>query len=119
MISNQFDDQVIEVTKGKSIVWVQGMIVVTGTGFDQLNAPYDAKVVGDYAGLTRPRCSRSPVRNESIAKRTQQKIRASLNTPCRHGGHSITPEERTYVDTEHFECPRFIPSKPEQSAVQS
>ena len=27
---------------------------VTGTGFDQLNVPYDAKVIGDYTGLTPP-----------------------------------------------------------------
>ena len=30
-----------------------------------------------------------------------------------HCGHSITPEERTHVETEHLECPkchqRFIP----------
>jgi hypothetical protein len=25
-----------------------------GNGFDQLNAPYNAKVVGDYTGLTPP-----------------------------------------------------------------
>ena len=30
------------------------MIGVTGTGFDQLNAPYDAKQIGDYTGLTNP-----------------------------------------------------------------
>src|SRR5262245_20505130 len=41
------------------------------------------------------------------------RIRASLDTPCPHCGHSITPEERTHVDTKHLECPqckkRFIP----------
>lgn len=50
------------------------------------------------------------------------KIRASLNTPCPHCGHSITPEERTHVDTEHLECPkcrkRFVPGKPEDSPAQ-
>jgi hypothetical protein len=30
------------------------MLNVTGSGFNQLNAPYDAKVVGDYFGLTPP-----------------------------------------------------------------
>lgn len=35
-----------------------------------------------------------------------EKIRASLNTPCPHCGHSITQEERTHVDTEHLECPQ-------------
>jgi len=31
------------------------------------------------------------------------KIRAYLNTTCPHCGHSITPEERTHVDTEHLQ----------------
>jgi hypothetical protein len=35
-------------------VFSQGQIGVAGTGFDELNAPYDAKVVGDYTGLTAP-----------------------------------------------------------------
>lgn len=52
-----------------------------------------------------------------------ENIRASLNTPCPRCGHSITPEERTHVDTENLECPqcrkRFVPGKPEQSAAQS
>ena len=26
-----------------------------GTGFNELSAPYDAKVVGDYTGLTAPK----------------------------------------------------------------
>jgi hypothetical protein len=30
------------------------MIGVTGKSFDQLNAPYDAKVIDDYTGLTPP-----------------------------------------------------------------
>lgn len=38
------------------------------------------------------------------------KIRASPNTHSPHCGHSITPEERTHVDTEHLrERPRFRP----------
>jgi hypothetical protein len=36
------------------IVFSQGHIQVDGAGFDQLNAPYDAKVVGDFTGLTPP-----------------------------------------------------------------
>src|SRR5215469_1187608 len=47
---------------------------------------------------------------------------SSLNTPCPHCGHSITPEERTHVDTDHLECPqckkKFIPDKPEKSPAQ-
>jgi hypothetical protein len=37
-----------------NIVFTQGEIGVAGNGFDELNAPYDAKVVGDYTGLTPP-----------------------------------------------------------------
>ena len=58
LISDQFNDQVIEVTPAGKIVFTQGAIDTTGNsdgnGFDQLNAPYDAKVVGDYTGLTPP-----------------------------------------------------------------
>lgn len=54
LISNQFDDQVIEVNHAKQIVFAQGMIGVVGSAFDQLNAPYDAKVIDDYTGLTPP-----------------------------------------------------------------
>jgi hypothetical protein len=55
LISDQFNNVVIEVDPLGNIVFTQGMIGVTGTGFNQLNAPYDAKVVGDYTGLTPPR----------------------------------------------------------------
>jgi outer membrane protein assembly factor BamB len=54
LISNQFNDQVIEVNSEGKIVFTQGQIGVAGAGFDELNAPYDAKVVGDYTGLTAP-----------------------------------------------------------------
>ena len=54
LISDQFNDQVIEVNHAGTIVFSQGKIGVTGTGFDRLNAPYDAKVIGDYTGLTPP-----------------------------------------------------------------
>jgi hypothetical protein len=54
LISDQFNDQVIEVNPKGKIVFSQGQIGVAGTGFDELNAPYDAKVVGDYTGLTAP-----------------------------------------------------------------
>jgi hypothetical protein len=46
---------VIEVDPAKNIVFVQGMIGVIGNGFNLLNGPYDAKVVGDYTGITPPR----------------------------------------------------------------
>jgi hypothetical protein len=35
-------------------VFSQGKINATGNDFNELNAPYDAKVVGDYTGLTPP-----------------------------------------------------------------
>ena len=54
LISDQFNNVVIEVDPLGNIVFTQGMIGVIGTGFNQLNAPYDAKVVGDYTGLTPP-----------------------------------------------------------------
>jgi hypothetical protein len=54
LISNQFDDQVIEVNPDKQIVFTQGVIDMAGDEFDVLNGPYDAKVVGDYTGLTPP-----------------------------------------------------------------
>jgi hypothetical protein len=54
LISDQFNMQVIEINPLKKIVFSQGQIGVSGTGFNQLNAPYDAKAVGDYTGLTPP-----------------------------------------------------------------
>lgn len=58
LISDQFNDRVIQVRKtgstGGTIVFTQGMLNNPGNGFNQLNAPYDAKVVGDYTGLTNP-----------------------------------------------------------------
>ena len=54
LISDQFNDQVIEINADKHIVFSQGKIQVDGSGFNQLNAPYDAKVIGDYTGLTPP-----------------------------------------------------------------
>jgi hypothetical protein len=54
LISDQFNDQVIEISQHKQIVFSQGTIQVDGAGFNQLNAPYDAKVIGDYTGLTPP-----------------------------------------------------------------
>jgi predicted secreted protein len=54
LISDQFNHQVIEITKAGKIVWQQGQVGVAGAGFNQLNAPYDAKVIGDYTGLTPP-----------------------------------------------------------------
>ena len=54
LISDQFNDQVIEVNHAKDIVFTQGMIGMIGTGFNQLNAPYSAYLIGDFTGLTPP-----------------------------------------------------------------
>ncbi len=54
IISDQYNMQVIEVDADQDIVWSQGTIAVSGNGFDMLNGPYDAKVIGDYTGLTPP-----------------------------------------------------------------
>ena len=57
LISDQFNNQVIEVDHNKNIVFTQGQIAgdfPPGNAFDQLNGPYDAKVVRDFTGLTRP-----------------------------------------------------------------
>jgi hypothetical protein len=54
LISDQNNMQVFEIDPSFNIVWSQGEIAVPGAGFDMLNGPYDAKVVGDYTGLTNP-----------------------------------------------------------------
>jgi hypothetical protein len=56
LISDQFNNQVIEVNheKNADIVFTHGKIGITGNGFDELNGPYDAKVIGDFTGLTPP-----------------------------------------------------------------
>jgi hypothetical protein len=56
LISDQFNDQVIEVDHQTpaNIHFTQGTINVAGTGPNELNAPYDAKVIGDFTGLTPP-----------------------------------------------------------------
>ncbi|MDP9024914.1 MAG: hypothetical protein M3N13_06065, partial [Candidatus Eremiobacteraeota bacterium] len=54
LISDQFNDQVIEVDRAKHVVFAYGKIGVAGSGFNLSNAPYDAKVIGDFTGLTQP-----------------------------------------------------------------
>jgi hypothetical protein len=54
LISDQFNMRVVEIDENENIVFTQGSIAVAGNGWDELNAPYDAKVVGDYTGLTPP-----------------------------------------------------------------
>src|SRR5882762_4134383 len=54
LISDQFNQRVIEVTPAKDVVFTQGLLNTPGNGFNRLNGPYDAKVVGDFTGLTPP-----------------------------------------------------------------
>lgn len=54
LISDQFNDRVLEVTPAGQVVFQQGAINMPGNGFNQLNVPYDAKVIGDFTGLTPP-----------------------------------------------------------------
>ncbi|WP_130619957.1 hypothetical protein [Dyella amyloliquefaciens] len=54
LISDQFNNRVIEITEAGKIVFQQGALNVPGSGFNQLNGPYDAKVIGDFTGLSPP-----------------------------------------------------------------
>jgi len=54
LISDQFNHQVLEVNSAGKVLFAQGAIGVAGDGFNQLNAPYDAKAIGDYTGITSP-----------------------------------------------------------------
>ena len=58
LISDQFNHRVIEVDSRGRIVLTFGNLNVPGYGTGNarqgLNGPYDAKVIGDYTGLTRP-----------------------------------------------------------------
>ena len=59
LISDQFNDRVIEVNQAGHVVRQDGNLNASGyspkTTNAGLYAPYDAKVVGDYTGLTPPR----------------------------------------------------------------
>jgi hypothetical protein len=54
LISDQFNHQVIEIDNAMNIVWSYGQLNMMGSMPGQLNGPYDAKVVGDFTGLTPP-----------------------------------------------------------------
>jgi hypothetical protein len=54
LISDQFNHQVISVDPSGTVLWSYGQIGVAGNGLGQLNAPYDAKAIGDYTGLPTP-----------------------------------------------------------------
>jgi hypothetical protein len=55
LISDQFNNRVIEVDHGQPATVIrQWGTFVAGFGRNAFNAPYDAKVIGDYTGLTPP-----------------------------------------------------------------
>jgi hypothetical protein len=54
LISDQLNDQVIEVNPKGELVFTYGVIQVAGDAAGELSAPYDAKVIGDYTGLSTP-----------------------------------------------------------------
>jgi hypothetical protein len=80
LISDQFNDQVILVNHAKRIVWRYGKIGVSGKTAGRLNAPYDAKVVGDYTGLTPPLAA-SPARVMRTAPSSSRESRRELHSP--------------------------------------
>jgi hypothetical protein len=47
LIRDQYNDQVFEIDRTGNIVFSDGEIGVVGQGHGQLNAPYDAKEIGD------------------------------------------------------------------------
>ncbi len=59
LISDQFNHRVVEVDRAGNIVKTFGNLNSAGYGPSNtqqgLNGPYDAKVVGDFTGLTPPR----------------------------------------------------------------
>jgi hypothetical protein len=54
LIADQLNDQVIEVNSKGQLVFAYGQTQVAGKGPNQLWAPYDAKVVGDFTGFSTP-----------------------------------------------------------------
>ena len=54
LISDQYNSQVIEINGNGDILFSYGQIGVIGNGPNQLDAPYDAKEIGDYVGITPP-----------------------------------------------------------------
>jgi outer membrane protein assembly factor BamB len=56
LVTETFDDQVIEIdgTPEQNVVYSHGMLGVAASGASELNQAYDAKVVGDFTGLTPP-----------------------------------------------------------------
>jgi outer membrane protein assembly factor BamB len=56
LITDQFNDQVLEVDHSPSpkLLYTYGKLGIGGSSIGLLNVPYDARVIGDYTGLTPP-----------------------------------------------------------------
>jgi hypothetical protein len=54
LISDQFNHRVIAVTLDGQITFQQGVLNKPGNGFNHLNGPYSAYVIGNYFGMTPP-----------------------------------------------------------------
>ena len=55
LIADQFNDRVIQVTRAKHIRWSYGALNAPGKAAGLLNAPYSAKAIGDFTGITPPK----------------------------------------------------------------
>lgn len=81
LISDQFNDRVIEVVRTGSLGGIierqLGTLNMFGIGNGLLDAPYDAKAIGDYTGLTPPSASTSADQQSSAGLRR-------VLTPGRH-----------------------------------
>jgi hypothetical protein len=53
LVSDRFNNEVIEVDTAQNIIFTYGQFTA-GNGANLLNGPHDAKVVGDFTGLTPP-----------------------------------------------------------------
>jgi hypothetical protein len=53
-IADQFNDRALIIDRNQNIIFQQDMLNVVGIGFNQLNGPYTAFVIGDYTGQTPP-----------------------------------------------------------------
>jgi hypothetical protein len=54
LIADQFNNRVLSVGSAGNIAFQYGELNKAGKGPDQLNAPYNAVVIGQYLGVTRP-----------------------------------------------------------------
>ena len=80
---------------------------------DALGGFHSSRVCGVCYDETKTQRYVDLCRTRSMSDNHLSSTTSSLNTPCPHCGHSITPEERTHVDTEHLKCPScgklFVP----------